>query len=258
MIKTRSLLLKLAQRFPKALAKKYHDYVGLMAGQIPLNTQKIVLVLDFDETILEEVIALKPDLVLTHHPLIYGTRAKVFKKDPRRKELVTQIENHGLCVYSYHTNFDAGVGGMNDALAKQLELEEITPLELEPLARGGKLKTPLPVKDFARFALRKLGVNYGLLIAEGKPMINKVAIVGGGGSRDWVAAKEEGYDLFISGDAPHHVRRGIVVNQYNYLDLPHEIERIFMPTMKEILLDIDPTLEVIIIDHEELPDLITS
>ena len=43
---------------------------------------------------------------------------------------------------------------------------------------------------------------------------------------------------------------------WNYLDLPHEIEKIFMPTMKKLLLEIDDSFDITIIDHEELPKVI--
>ena len=69
-------------------------------------------------------------------------------------------------------------------------------------------------------------------------------------------ARDEGCDIFISGDAPHYVRREIVNAKYNYLDMPHEIEKVFMPAMKEILLNIDPTLEIMTVDHEKLPKVI--
>ena len=36
----------------------------------------------------------------------------------------------------------------------------------------------------------------------------------------------------------------------------HEIEKIFMPQMKKILLNIDPDLNIIIVDHEKIPTLI--
>ena len=63
-------------------------------------------------------------------------------------------------------------------------------------------------------------------------------------------------DIYISGDAPHHIRRSVIQHKFNYLDLPHEIEKIFMPRMKEILLEYDPTLNIIIVDHECLPKVI--
>ena len=87
-------------------------------------------------------------------------------------------------------------------------------------------------------------------------MIKKVGIVGGAGSRAWNIARDEGCDIFISGDVPHHIRRSIVNEHFNYLDLPHEIERIFMPQMKKILLSLDPTLEILMVDHEERPKVI--
>ena len=86
--------------------------------------------------------------------------------------------------------------------------------------------------------------------------VETVAIVGGGGSREFRIAQDEGYDIFISGDIPHHARRDVLSEHYNFLDVSHEVERIFMPQMKKLLLEIDPTLEVEIIDHEVIPELI--
>ena len=125
-----------------------------------------------------------------------------------------------------------------------------------PMARGGILKKSMNVNDFAKYAKEKLDVNYGLLLPYGKSEITSVAIVGGGGWYGYRNAQEEGYDIFISGDIPHHGRRGVISYQYNYLDLPHEIEKIFMKQMKKVLLDIDNQLNVMTIDHEELPKLI--
>ena len=92
--------------------------------------------------------------------------------------------------------------------------------------------------------------------AKNKKEVETVAIVGGGGSRDYQFSLKEGYDIYISGDAPHYVRRDVVNAKYNYLDMPHEIEKIFMPTMKQILLELDPTLEIEMVDHEKLPKVI--
>ncbi len=255
-MKTRSLLLKLSKRFPKSIAKKYHDYVGLMCGKLKENTSKILLCLDFDEEVMEIALKEKPDLIITHHPFIYGTFKKVIKRDSKKRELVERITANELVVYSMHTNFDEGNGGMNDALAKALKLNNISYLELEPMGRIGYLDEPLEIHEFAKYAKEKLNVDYGLLIHEGKDIIKKVAIIGGGGSREYYAALASGADIYISGDVPHYVRRAIISDKFNYLDLPHEIEKIFMPTMKEILLGFDNSLDIVIVDHEKLPEVI--
>lgn len=255
-MKTKVLLNKLAKRFPKRLAVHYHDHVGLMTSKLPEEVHKVVLCLDFDATIADQVLEIKPDIVFTHHPFIYGTRRNVFKWDPNKKILVERLEKEGLCIYSMHTNFDAGKGGMNDALTQALGLVNVHGSEKDPSIRIGELKEEMDVVSFAKMAKKAFKVDYSLLINAGKPTVKKVGIIGGGGSYMYTLAKDEGCDIYISGDAPHHKRREIVVNEFNYLDMPHEIEKIFIPTMKKILLDMDPSLEIIEIDHEKLPQVI--
>ena len=253
---TRKMLLKLSKQFPKKYAKMNHDRVGLMMGKLPEEVHKILLCLDFDHELLPLVKQEKPDLILTHHPFIFGTRAFVLSRDPIKKALYDEIDKLGIAIYSMHTNFDTGRGGMNDALAEALGLTDIKVIEGDIMMRGGRLPQKMDVEDFARFARERFNVDYALLINNGKKEVESVAIIGGGGSRRWNVAKDAGYDIYISGDAPHYVRRDVVLNNYNYLDMPHEIEKIFMPTMKKILLDMDDSLEIITIDHEKLPKVI--
>ena len=255
-MKTRALLSRLSKRFPKRIAKMNHDFVGLMAGTLPEDVHKILLCLDFDEEVFTIAKEIKPDLILTHHPFIYGPKAKILKYYPLKKALYDEVNENGLTIYSMHTNFDTGKGGMNDALSEALCLADVYAPEKEPMMRIGYLKEEMEVNAFAKYAKERLNVDYGLLIAKGNPMIKKVAIIGGGGSRDYPVAIEEGADIYISGDAPHHVRREIISYKYNYLDLPHEIEKIFMPQMKKLLLEMDDSLEIIIVDHEKLPKVI--
>ena len=254
---TRKLLLKLAKRYPKRYAKFYHDHVGLMTGKLPEEVHNILLCLDFDQEVLPLVKENKPDLIITHHPFIYGTKAKVFKREPSKKELCDEVDALGIPVYSMHTNFDSGKDGMNDALAELLGLEDVyCPEDKDFCMRIGELPKAMEVREFAEFAKAKLDVDYALLIDEGQPTVKKVGIIGGGGSRDWISAKEEGCDIYISGDVSHHVRRDMVNAHFNYLDVPHEVEKVFMPQMKKILLEIDPTLNILMVDHEEMPTVI--
>lgn len=255
-MKTRSLLGKLSKRFPKRYAKMNHDYVGLMAGHLRDETNKILLCLDFDEDVFPIALEYKPDLIITHHPFIYGPKGKILKHDLDKKILFEDVERNGLTIYSMHTNFDTGRGGMNDALAEALGLKNVYAPEKDIMMRIGWLDEKMEIHEFAKYAKDKLNINYGLLIAEGFDKVKKVAIVGGGGSREYPVAMGENADIYISGDAPHHVRRGVVSSHFNYLDLPHEIEKIFMPQMKKLLLEIDDSLDILIVDHEKEPEVI--
>ena len=250
------MLNKLAKRFPKRIAKDNHDHVGLMTGVLPNEVHKILLCLDMDWELLPQVKEIKPDMVISHHPFIFGTKYQVFKRDLRKKELSDIMDSMNIPVYSFHTNFDTGKDGMNDALAEALDLENIYAPMKNPMMRIGELKEAMDVEEFAKFAKARFNIGYGLLVDKGPRMIKKVGIIGGGGSRSWALAKLEGCDIYISGDAPHYVRRDVVNEEYNYLDFPHEIEKIFMPRMKKLLLEMDPTLEIIEVDHEKLPKVI--
>lgn len=256
---TKIMLKKLAKFFPKSLAESY-DHVGLQCGVLKEETNCVLLCLDYDEDVYQYIIDngldKKIDMIISHHPFIFGTRAKVLKNDPLKKELYDKTLALNIPVYSYHTNFDSGKNGMNEALVAELGLTNAHQLETEPMARGGELEEEMEVHDFAKYAMDKLHVNYGLLINEGKKNIKKVAIIGGGGWSSYLAAKNEGYDIYISGDIPHHGRRGVVANKYNYLDLPHEIEKIFMKQFKKVLLSINAEFEILDVDQEDLPEFL--
>ncbi|MCR5333036.1 MAG: Nif3-like dinuclear metal center hexameric protein [Bacilli bacterium] len=256
---TVKLLRNLAKRFPKSI-RTPGDYVGLMTGKLPEEVHTILLCLDFDDIVYDEILKMKkkPDMILTHHPFIYGTRYRVLKHSEIKRDLVERIDKMGIPVYSMHTNFDTGKGGMNDALAEALGLENIRPLETISMARGGELPKAMEIHEFAKYATQRLNLDYSHLVHGGKDKVKSVAIIGGGGSYKYVNAMLEGYDIYISGDAPHHIRRDVIAAKYNFLDVSHEVEKIFMPQMAKLLKEIDPSLETIIIDHEKLPELITK
>lgn len=255
-MKTKSLLLKLAKHFPKRIAKKHHDHVGLMIGPLKEETNRILLCLDFDAEILDEAIKLKPDLIITHHPFFYGSKRKILKYDELKKYITDKLIENSIPLISMHTNFDEGVGGMNDALASKLGLKDVYTPEFDNMMRIGNLENEMSVDEFAKYAKEALNVDYALLVKAGKDIIKKVGIIGGGGSRSFRIAKKEGADIYISGDAPHYVRRDVIAENFNYLDVPHEVERVFMERMHDIIKKIDPSVECIILDHEKMPIVI--
>ncbi len=255
-MKTRSLLVKLSKQFPKRIAKKYHDYVGLMIGPLKEEVHKVLLCLDFDEQILDKALLFKPDLIITHHPFFYGSKVKILKFDEKKAYLNKVLTENNIPLYSMHTNFDEGREGMNDALSAALGLENVYAPEQDLVMRIGNLKEKMTIEEFCAYAKNKLRVDYGLLVQGNDHNIKKVGIIGGGGSRSYVTALNEGCDIYISGDAPHYVRRDIILQKFNYLDVPHEVEHIFMPQMEKILHSFDPSLEILALDHETMPKVI--
>lgn len=258
-MRTRSLFCKLGKKFPKESAE-FYDRVGLQFGRAKDEIKTILLCLDFDETVLDFIIKnnleSKIDVVITHHPFFFNPKMTALKKNPYKLPVFNKMEELNIPIYSFHTNFDKADEGMNIALCEKLELENVRRLQSDDCARGGDLKSPMDINEFSKYAIEKLNLPYASLINSGKKVINNVAIVGGGGWRSYKAAQNEGYDIFISGDIPHNGRRDIVNDKYNFLNVPHEVENAFMEQFKKVLLEIEPSLEVITFEHEVPPTLI--
>lgn len=252
----KKLIRKLYSYFPKKIAKKYHDYVGEMVKTEKSEINSIALCLDVSYAVIKFAIENDIDLIISHHPFIYGTPYQVLK-DPLKREYYDILKKHNIGVYSFHTNFDEGEKGMNFALAKALNLQNIQPLKECPMARYGTIE-PCEIHQFAHSCLEKLNMEYGLLLAYGNPLIKTVCILGGAGSREAFTAYKEGVDLFISGDTPYHIRKEIIEKKLNYLHIDHEVEKIFMPQMKQVLLEIDDNLLVYIVDDVKQAELIVK
>lgn len=250
-MESRRLINRLGKLYPKHCAEAY-DHPGRQIGRLKTETRRVLVALDFDQTIFETAKLFQPDLIITHHPFIFGTPAAVFKKDPGRRLLAERVASEiGCPIYSYHTNFDAAPGGMNDIFAAKLGLVDIYAPADEPAMRIGNLPEAMDIRVFVDFVLDRSEAGYGGLINCGTKTIRKVALVAGGGAAMYRAALSEGADIYLSGDCPHHIRRDIVVDDFNYLDLPHEIERMFIPHLKKVLLSIDPKLDILEVDHEQ-------
>ena len=112
-MKTKALLKKLSNFFPKSIAKKYHDYPGLQTGKLKEEVKTILLCLDFDEIVFNKMkeadLLDKVDLIITHHPFIYGKKKYVFLNDQNKEKLCSLIDSYNIPICSYHTNFDEGI-----------------------------------------------------------------------------------------------------------------------------------------------------
>lgn len=242
-MQTRLFLKKLGRVYPRRLAEAW-DHVGHQAGALPPEVRRVLLCLDFDSEVLEKAFSFKSDLIISHHPFFFGKPKDILAYDGHKAELLRFIEEQGLCLYSYHTNFDKASGGMNDVLAEFLGLSDVSVLPSEPTARGGYLPFAMNEEEFGRYAIERLGCHEGRLIGKCAHIL-RIAVLGGGGSSSWRAAKEEGYDAYISGDVSHSRRRDILGAGFCYLDVPHEIEeKGFIEGMGRAINKIDPTIEV--------------
>jgi dinuclear metal center YbgI/SA1388 family protein len=107
------------------------DNVGLQVGDSHNRVTKILITLDVTKQIIDEAIARKAELIVSHHPLLFRPPAAISTSDPIG-DLVLRLAEHKIALFSAHTNLDYAQGGVNFALAEKLGLKDIrflTPLK---------------------------------------------------------------------------------------------------------------------------------
>ena len=254
-MKTSKLIYYLRKIFPKKNSLK-KDYLGLQIGTFKENTNKIAICLDFNNNVFKKIAKKNIDLVITHHPFIYGNILDVIKNDQAKKQLISKINKLKIPIYSIHTNFDCADNGMNYLLAKKLKLKNIKKIDKNKIIRTGFLEKNMTITEFAKYVKKCLKLPHVYIIKNNNKKIKKIGICGGSGSNMFKIAKDNKCDIFCSGDAPQHVRNNIKNYNYNYLEIFHEVEKIFIPSMKNIINKIDNKIETFCIDEQKYPKII--
>lgn len=121
---------------PPSLAMEW-DAVGLQVGAMDQAVKTVFVALDLTENSLLEALDHDPQLIITHHPFIF-TPLKRLRTDEPMGKMIQLLLQRGIAVFAAHTNMDIARGGLNDWVAQQLELQQVTILEpttTEPLLK---------------------------------------------------------------------------------------------------------------------------
>ncbi len=106
---------------PKSLAESW-DNVGLLFGDRNQDVVRAVLCLDVSQQAYQMCVEKNAQVCISHHPFLFEPMKRMDFQDPY-DSLLRGFIRSDVAVYAAHTNLDACVGGVNDALAKTLGLE---------------------------------------------------------------------------------------------------------------------------------------
>lgn len=109
--------------YPENLAEDY-DNVGLIVGDNGKEINKILVTLDMTTDVINEAVDKQIDLIISHHPLIFKPLKKINCTN-WISELVYKLIRNNINLYVLHTNYDVAPNGMNDVIAKKLNLNKI-------------------------------------------------------------------------------------------------------------------------------------
>jgi dinuclear metal center YbgI/SA1388 family protein len=109
---------------PKEIAWQ-KDNVGLQIGNTNKRIKNILLCLEVNDTVVEEALVNKCNLIISHHPFFFSSLKKIDIANDRNSRLIQKIIKHDIILYSAHTNLDYSKDGVSFQLAKRLELQNI-------------------------------------------------------------------------------------------------------------------------------------
>ena len=146
-----------------------------------------------------------------------------------------KVFKNKLNIYAMHTNFDTAVGGMNDMLARKLNLANIH-AQKEEIDGSCFLRigdtTPMDLEEYVQIVLEKLN----------EP-----------GASELMLAKNLGCDCLITGEIRHNNAIDAIENNFAIIEVSHSIEALFKEYIKKELEQILDGVEIVTSKVEKDP-----
>lgn len=210
---------------PLNLQESY-DNAGLLTGSSDWECTGILCTLDATEAVILEAKNRGLNLVVTHHPVIFGGLKKINGRNYVEKTVIAAIKND-IAIYAIHTNLDNVIHGVNNRIADRIGLinrQILLPKTLhhtlvegvkEPVSLvndnqsiGSGLLGQLPEELDETGFLYMLKTSFDLTIIRHTPLLGKklkkVAICGGSGSFLTGKAIAAGADVYVTADIKYH------------------------------------------------------
>ncbi|MCG8473571.1 MAG: Nif3-like dinuclear metal center hexameric protein [Desulfobacterales bacterium] len=134
--RVREIMAAMEEIAPAALAESW-DNVGLQIGNPDAQVSRVHVALDATPDVVEAACADGAQMVVTHHPLIFGGLKHVDFSTPMGT-MISHCVTQPLSIFSAHTNLDSATGGLNDVFAEKLGLMDLKPLV--PAERANHVK----------------------------------------------------------------------------------------------------------------------
>lgn len=255
--------------YPKKLADSSWDNTGLLVeasnSDIELKSPvKILLTIDLTQSVVEEAISSKSNLIMAYHPFIFRGLKSIGTSDPQQRSLLKLIKND-ISVYSPHTAVDSAKGGVNDFLAegvsKGSKVIEKVPIEAHEteqdcgMGRIVTLESPITIEEAVTRIKLSLGLKYlSVALANGNDKYHKIKTIaicaGSGGS----VFKGVQADLYYTGELSHHEALYLKESGSSVITCNHSnTERAFLTVFKSQLAQELQHSEILISESDKDP-----
>lgn len=203
-MKIRDFIDGIEKLYPKSAAAPW-DHDGLQCCADPdRELRRVLVALDATEEVVDYAVKGEYDLILTHHPMLFGSVGDIVPEELYGRKIIKLIGG-GVATASYHTRLDAGKGGVNDILAEMFCLNNTRVYGDEDhpsIGRIGELPREMDAEELCLLVREKLGAPYVRLSGNGK--IRTLAVLGGAGKSCIPSAIAAGADAILTGEVSYN------------------------------------------------------
>ena len=224
-MKVKEVIKTIEEKYPLYLKEKW-DNIGLIVGDGEQEVSKILVTLDVTTKTIDEAIELGCNMIVSHHPFIFDSLKTITTKNSIGKRVMKAIKND-IAIYSMHTNLDIAQDGLNDYLAKRLELENVEQIDPDRFSedhyiRHGDLKQEMSLKDLTGYVKEKLNLEHVIMITrDDSKAVKHIALCSGSGKSFAGDAIKIKADCYITGDYNYHGGVDILEDDFNVIDASH-------------------------------------
>lgn len=183
------------------------DNCGWQVGPLAEMAHGALLCIDVTPDVIDEAIAKRCNLIISHHPLIFSGLKKLSPADTTASLVIKAIQNR-VSIYSSHTAMDRTADGVSGMMCRKLGLKSCTILDNPEGNEGfgmiGDTDLPYPEDEYLEMLKKVFGcqsIRHSDL--RGKS-IKRVAVCGGSGAFLIDEAMRQGADIFVTADVKYH------------------------------------------------------
>jgi len=143
-VKIKTIIEALENWAPPAYQESY-DNARLITGNKNWDCTGVLTTLDCIESVVEEAIEKKCNLIVAHHPIVFSGLKSITGKNYIERTIIKAIKND-VAIYAIHTNLDSISLGVNKVITDKLQLKNAKILAPKTQVLN-KLTTFCPTKD---------------------------------------------------------------------------------------------------------------
>ena len=121
-MKIKEILDYFDELVPRVYQESY-DNSGLLIGDVNTDISSCLIALDCTEAIIDEAITVGANLIIAHHPIIFGGLKSLTGKNYVERTVIKAIKND-IAIFVAHTNLDNVNFGVSKKICDKLELQK--------------------------------------------------------------------------------------------------------------------------------------